>query len=84
MNTIYLCTNVLIRLKYTFLLFTVITFYYLQTFLFIFLRARVCGPSFVYVTHFVFLRDIWIRTQKAAAASRRTSNLATHLTLLQT
>jgi hypothetical protein len=32
-----------------------------------------------YVAHFVFLRDVWIRTQKAAVASRRaTTNLATH------
>ncbi len=35
------------------------------------------GHSFAYVAHFVFLRDVWIRTQ--IAASRRTANLATHL-----
>ncbi len=28
---------------------------------------------------FVFLRDVWIRTQNAAIASSRASNLATHL-----
>jgi hypothetical protein len=28
---------------------------------------------------FVFLGDVWIRTQKAAIASKRTTNLATHL-----
>jgi hypothetical protein len=28
-------------------------------------------PSFAYVSHFVFLRDVWIRTQKATVASRR-------------
>jgi hypothetical protein len=28
---------------------------------------------------FVFLRDVWIRTQSAAVASRRATNLATHL-----
>jgi hypothetical protein len=35
--------------------------------------------SFAYVTHFVFLKDVWIRTQRAAVASRRAANLATHL-----
>jgi hypothetical protein len=37
------------------------------------------GHSFTYVAHFVFLRDVWIRTQRAAVASRRATNLATHL-----
>jgi hypothetical protein len=37
------------------------------------------GHSFAYVAHFVFLRDVWIRTQRADLASRRTTNLATHL-----
>ncbi len=32
-----------------------------------------------YVAHFVFLRDVWMRTQRAAVASRRATNLATHL-----
>ncbi len=36
------------------------------------------GHSFAYVAHFVFLRDVWIRTQCAAVASRRATNLATH------
>ncbi len=35
--------------------------------------------SFVYVVHFVFLGVVWIRTQRAAAASRGATNLATHL-----
>jgi hypothetical protein len=35
--------------------------------------------SFAYVAHFVFLRDVWIRSQKAAAASRRATTLSTHL-----
>jgi hypothetical protein len=35
--------------------------------------------SFAYVAHFVFLRDVWIRDQRAAVASRRATNLATHL-----
>jgi hypothetical protein len=37
------------------------------------------GPSFAYVAHFVFLRDVWILTQRAAVASRRAANLATLL-----
>ncbi len=37
------------------------------------------GHSLAYVDHFVFLGDIWIRTQKAAEASKCATNLATHL-----
>ncbi len=37
------------------------------------------GHPFAYVTHFVFFRVVWIRTQRAAVASRRATNLATHL-----
>jgi hypothetical protein len=37
------------------------------------------GHSFAYVAHFVVLRDVWIRTQRAAEASRRATNLANHL-----
>ncbi len=37
------------------------------------------GHSFAYVAHFVFLRDVWIRTQRPAVAIRRATNLATHL-----
>ncbi len=35
--------------------------------------------SFAYVAHFAFLRDVWIRTQRAAIASRLATKLATHL-----
>jgi hypothetical protein len=35
--------------------------------------------SFTYVAHFLFLRDVWIRTQRAAVASRRATSLAIHL-----
>jgi hypothetical protein len=35
--------------------------------------------SFAYVAHFIVLRDVWIRTQRAAVANRCTTNLATHL-----
>ncbi len=37
------------------------------------------GHSFAYVAHFVFGGDVWIRTQRAAVASRSATNLATHL-----
>jgi hypothetical protein len=39
------------------------------------------GPFFAYVAEFVpvFLRDVWIRTQRAAGAIRRAISLATHL-----
>jgi hypothetical protein len=33
---------------------------------------------------FLFLRDVWIRTQRAAVASRRATNLATHFPSLLT
>ncbi len=32
-----------------------------------------------YFAHFAFLIDVWIRTQRAAVACRRATNLATHL-----
>jgi hypothetical protein len=37
------------------------------------------GHSFAYVAYFVFLRDAWIRTQRAAEGNSRATNLATHL-----
>ncbi len=37
------------------------------------------GHSFAYVAHFCILSNVWIRTQRAAVESRRTTNLATHL-----
>jgi hypothetical protein len=40
------------------------------------------GHSFAYVAHFEFLRDVWIRIQRAAMASRCATNLATHLPAL--
>ncbi len=36
------------------------------------------GHSFAYVAHLWFLRDVWIRTQSAAVASKRATYLATH------
>jgi hypothetical protein len=46
---------------------------------YIFLGLECVGHSFAYVAHFVFLRDVWIRTQRAALADRSATNLATHL-----
>ncbi len=40
--------------------------------------------AIAYVAHFVFLRDVWIRTQRAAVASRRATNLANYLPFLAT
>jgi hypothetical protein len=39
----------------------------------------VWGHSIAYVAHFVFLRDVRIRIQRAAVAGRCATNLATHL-----
>ncbi len=36
------------------------------------------GHSFSYVAYLWFLRDVWIRTQSAAVASGRATNLDTH------
>jgi hypothetical protein len=37
------------------------------------------GHAFAYVAHLVFLRYVWIRTQRYAVANRRTVNLVPHL-----
>jgi hypothetical protein len=36
------------------------------------------GHSFAFVAHFVFLRDIWIRTKRAAAASMQARHPLSH------
>jgi hypothetical protein len=36
------------------------------------------GHSFANVDHFLLLRDIWIRTRRAAVANRRATILANH------
>jgi hypothetical protein len=43
-----------------------------------FWRLQYVGHSFACVAHFVFLRDVWIRT-RTKRAGWRASNLATHL-----
>ncbi len=43
-----------------------------------FLYSVLANP-FAFVAHFVFLRAVWVRTQIAAVASRRATNVATHL-----
>jgi hypothetical protein len=54
-------------------------------FLYIFFGGLECaGHSFAYVAHYVFLRGVWIRTQRTTVASRRAINLATHLPYLVT
>ncbi len=53
---------------------------YIKSFFCIFCGGLECDVhSFVYVAHFVLLRDVWIGTQRAAVASRRATNLAIHL-----
>ncbi len=42
-------------------------------------RARVCLPLLCLWRRFSILRDVWIWTQRAAVASRRATNLTTHL-----
>ncbi len=50
-----------------------------KNFLYFFCGLEWVGHSFAYFAHFVFLRDIWIRTQRAAVASRRATTLPTHV-----
>ncbi len=45
-------------------------------FSFFFGRLECVGHSFANVVNFLFLRDVWIRTQGAAVASRLATNLA--------
>ncbi len=47
--------------------------------LYIFGGANLCWPLHCHVAKFVFLRDVWIRTQRATIARRRATDLATHL-----
>jgi hypothetical protein len=46
-------------------------------FIYFFGGLQCVGHSFAYVAHFVFLRDVWIQSQRAA--SRRATNLDIHL-----
>jgi hypothetical protein len=46
-------------------------------FVYVFDGLECVGHSFAYVAHLVFLGDVWIRTQRAAVASRCATNLAT-------
>jgi hypothetical protein len=49
-------------------------------FLYIFFcRLECVGHSYSLCRPFILLRDVWIRTQRVAMESRRTTNLATHL-----
>jgi hypothetical protein len=59
------------------------TFTFCFSFFVYFLAGYHCvGHSFAYVTLFIFFRDVWIRTQRAAGASRRSiSSLAIHFCL---
>jgi hypothetical protein len=48
-------------------------------FIFVWQAIECVCHSFANVAHFVSSRDDWIRTQRAAVASRCATNLATHL-----
>ncbi len=50
----------------------------LYIFVYFFGGLECVGHSFAYVAH-LFLRDVWIRTQRASIASRRATNLAINL-----
>jgi hypothetical protein len=47
-------------------------------------RMYGCRSSKDGVAHLLFFRDVWIRTQRTAVASRRATNLPTHLPNLTT
>jgi hypothetical protein len=53
-------------------------------FLYIIFGLESVRHSFDYVAHFVFLRDVWIRTQRAAISIMRATNIASHLPKLAT
>ncbi len=54
-------------------------YYYYYFFEYFFFGGLECvGHSFAYVAHLWFWRDVWIRTQSAAEAIGRATNLATH------
>jgi len=51
-------------------------YYFMQNIFFVyFFDGLECvGHSFAYVARFVFLKDVWVRTKRAAIASRRATN----------
>ncbi len=51
----------------------------LHYFIFIFCGLECVGHSFAYIAHFVFLKIVRIRNQRAAVVSRFAAKLATHL-----
>ncbi len=56
-----------------------ILFFYFFILLLFFGGLKCVGHSFAYVAYFVFFKDVMIRTQRAAVASRCATNLATYL-----
>ncbi len=57
-----------------------IKFLHLSTFyIFVYLPIVWCVGNSFEMCPFCILRDVWIRTQRAAVASRRATNLSTHL-----
>jgi hypothetical protein len=85
-----LCSSTSMHSLFEFLLLYTVevgkAFHNRKTF-YIFFDGLVCvGHSFAYVyaAHFVCSRNVWIRTQRAAVASRFANNLATNLPRLAT
>jgi hypothetical protein len=56
---------------------------FLDIFLYFLAGWSVLATLFAYGARFVLWRDVWIRTQRAAVASRCDSILATHLPVKQ-
>ncbi len=85
---LYILIDLFVR-YYTVMDGTVLWTFFLSTFLnlyFLYIFVECVDHSFAYVAHFVLSRNVWIRTLKAAVASRRVTgtNLATHLSNLAT
>ncbi len=68
----------MLYLSFTLIPFFVATKYVSLFFAYFFGGLECAGHSFAYVAHLWFLRDVWIRTQSAAVASWRATDLATH------
>ncbi len=65
-----------VRYRYLILYYKMV--FVITFFVYFFGGLECVGHSFPYVAHLWFLRDVWIRTQSAAVASWRVTDLATH------
>ncbi len=75
---VYYCNTVRVKIFILFLFFKSVCRF--LNFILIFFDGLECiGLFFAYVAHVIFLRSVWIRTQRAAVANRSAILLATHL-----